>query len=126
MFRLRLGGGGLAKITAMKIRLDPSKTPAKVRLRKYPAEQRNFLDEYLSQFVELYFIKSCLQAAWQAAPHLVSKDSEAKFRMTIDLKPVNMATVAEQWAMTVIEAELRDFKNSRHFTSLDCSSGYWQ
>lgn len=79
----------------MKTRLDQSKTPVKVKLRKYPTEQRKFLDKYLSRLVELNFIKPCPQAAWQAAPHMVPKDSEAKYRTTIDLRPAN-ATVAEQ------------------------------
>lgn len=126
VFRLRLGSGGPARVTAMKIRLEDGKMPVKVKVRKYPTDQRKFLDEYLDKLVKLDFIRPYPQAAWQAAPHLVPKNSKAKFRTTIDLRPVNAATIAEQWPMPVIEAELSDFKDSKHFASLDFCSGYWQ
>lgn len=79
MFRLRLGSGGQSKITSMKIRFNQSKAPVKVKVRKYPAEQQNFLDEYLSKLVELNSIKPCLQAAWQATPHSVPKYQKSGF-----------------------------------------------
>lgn len=63
VFRLRLESGRLAKITPMKIRLDQNETPVKVNVRKYPADQLNFLDEYLSKLVELNKIKPGPQAA---------------------------------------------------------------
>lgn len=109
VFRLRLGSGGPAKITPMKIRLDETKEPVKVKVRKYPVEKCKFSNEYLSQLVSLEFLKPCPQATWQAAPHLVPKELKAKSRRTIDLRPVNAATIVEQWPMPMIEAELSDF-----------------
>lgn len=39
VLRLRLGSAGPAKTTPMKIRLDESKEPVKVKVRKYAVEQ---------------------------------------------------------------------------------------
>lgn len=44
VFRLRLGSAGPAKIKPIEIRLDESRTAVKVKVWKYPAEQRQFLD----------------------------------------------------------------------------------
>lgn len=126
VFKIRLGSGGPANVTPMKIVLDETKKPVKVKVRKYPKEQRKFLDTYFSKLVDMGFLKPCPQASWQAAPHLVPKESKSKFRTTIDLRPVNAATKAEQWPMPVIEAELSDFIGSTHFASIDFCSSYWQ
>lgn len=125
VFRLRLGSGRPAETKPMEIRLDESRTPVKKKVRKCPTEQRKFHDEYLSVLVTLNFINAYLQASWQVAPQLVPKDPEAKFRTTIDVRPVNVATVGEQCPMPIIEAELSDFEDSKHFASLDFCSGYW-
>lgn len=71
IFKIRLGSGGPAKVTPMKIYLDESKKPVRVKVRKYPADQRRFLDAYFEELVNMCFLKTCVQAEWQAAPHLV-------------------------------------------------------
>lgn len=80
----------------MKICFDQNKTTIKVKVRRYPGEQRNFFDEHLTQLVELNFIKKCLQTARRAAPHLATKVSKAKFRTIIEFRSVIKATVVKQ------------------------------
>lgn len=127
IFRLRLGKGKPAKVPPMKIDLDTSKSPVKAKVRRYPHEQRKFLNKYVEKLVEMGFFIPNPKASWQAAPHLVVKhNSKAKFRTTIDLRPVNGATKKNQWPMPNIEAELQDFSNSRCFASMDFCSSYWQ
>lgn len=79
----------------MKINLDDSKKPAKVKVRKYPADQQTFLDANFNEIVKTGFFKACPTASWQTAPHLVPKDTKTKHLTTIDLQPVNAATKAE-------------------------------
>lgn len=126
LFKIRLGSGEPAKVKPLKITLDLKKKPVKVKTRRYPAKQRKFLDRYITQLSNMGFIKPCPQASWQAAPHLVPKDSKPGFRTTIDLQPVNGATKADKWPMPMIESELCDFKGSRHFSAMDLAAGYWQ
>lgn len=94
VFKLRLGSGGPARVTPMMIRQEEGKMPVKVKVRKYPADQRRFLNAYLERLVEVDFFRPYLRVAWQAAPHLVPKNLKTKFRTTIDLRPVNAATIA--------------------------------
>lgn len=57
-FRLRLGSGGPEKVIPMKVSIMEGKNPVRVKVRRYPAEQRAFLNEYLSKLVEFGFIKA--------------------------------------------------------------------
>lgn len=76
--------------------------------------------------MNLSFLKVCPDAAWQAALFLVTKNSRARYRTTIYLRPVNIATKAEQRSMPVIEAERIDLPGSKQFASLNFCSSYWK
>ena len=61
------------------------------------------------------------------APLIVPKGrSRSKYRMAIDLRPVNAATIKESWPMPHLESEMLDFVGSTCFASLDFVSAYWQ
>lgn len=47
-------------------------------------------------------IKRCPQASWQAAVHLVPKDSKSRFRTTMDLRPANAPPNKEQSSVPII------------------------
>lgn len=97
------------------------------RVRRYPTEQRNFLNKYVQKLVEYGFFIENKNASWQAAPHIVPKHgSKVKYRTVVDLRPVNSATKPVPWPMPNLEAEMQDFSNSKFFASLDFCSGYWQ
>lgn len=85
IFKIRLVSDGPAHISPMTITLDPTKKPVIVKARKYPNEERKFLDKYILTLSKMGFIKACLQAHRKAAPHLVRKASKFLFRTTIDL-----------------------------------------
>lgn len=51
--RIRLAAEGPADIVPMKIRLDLSKRPMSVKVRKYPTKQRKLLDAYIYKLVQL-------------------------------------------------------------------------
>ena len=48
------------------------------------------------------------------------------YRMTVDHRPPNAATIPVSWPMPNIEAESADFVGSRHYAVLDFVSGYYQ
>lgn len=98
----------------------------KVKVRHYPATQRELLDKFLSQLRSMGFIKPCPPAARQTAPPLVPEDSEYRIWITIYLGPVNATKKGEQWPMHIIESELSDDKDSKHFSSMDLYARYWQ
>lgn len=77
----------------MRIDILPGKMRVKSKVRRYAPAQQSFLNKYVDTLVEFGFLKPNPDAEWQAAQHLVPKNSKANYRMTIDLRPVNAATV---------------------------------
>lgn len=126
VFRIRLGKSEPALVSPMKIDLDPRKKPVKSKVRRYPPRQRKFLNKYIETLVEYGYWIPNPNATWQAAPHLVPKNSKAEFRTTIDTRPVNSATLKKAWPMPHIESEMEDFKGSVCFAIIDFVSAYWQ
>lgn len=51
LFKLRLRSGGSANMTPVKINLDVNKKVVRVRVRRYPAEQRAILKSYVCKIV---------------------------------------------------------------------------
>lgn len=101
-FRIRLGSRGPSKIPSMMITVDSTNEPVRVLVRKCPAEQRKYLEVYFGELLRKGFLKACLQASWQAAPHLVPKVSKAKYRTSLTLRPVITRTKTKQWAVQII------------------------
>lgn len=89
IFKIRLGSGGPAKFTPMKIVLDDSKNPVKVSERRYLTGQKKFFDAYFKELVGMGFHKPYLQTELQTDPHLVPKDLKSKYQTTIDSRPDN-------------------------------------
>eukprot|EP00171_Calliarthron_tuberculosum_P000781 IDg781t1 len=111
----------------MQIRLKDYASQVKVKTRRYGADKREFLDAYVDQLVQMGFLIDMPTADWHAAPLIVPKPgSKAKWRMTVDTRPVNAATIQEAWPMPHLEAEINDFKGSTCFASIEFVSGYWQ
>ena len=111
----------------MRVRIIPNHNPVKVKVRRYNADQRLWMDEYIDTLVEMGFLQPNPHADWQAASLLVpKKDSKTWYRMAIDLRPVNAATLKKTLLMPNLDVELLDFAGSSFFATLDCVSGYWQ
>jgi len=111
----------------MRVRLKDGYRQIRVKARRYTGEQRDFLNRYVDQRKSLGFVQDMPTAKWQAAPLLVPKPgSRAGFCMTVDLRPVNSATIKESWPMPHLDSEVLDFSGSNYFASLHFFSGYWQ
>ena len=126
IFRVRLGKTDPAKVEPMKVNLKPDAQPIIAKARRYKADQREFLNRYMAELERMGFVRSNPQSQWAAAPLLVPKDSKARFRMTVDMRPVNAATEPIAWPMPHIESEVYDFKGNTCYGTVDSVSGYWQ
>ena len=109
----------------MRVRLKEDCLPIRVNARRYSAGQREFLDAYLKELVDLGFCEEMATATWQAAPLLVhKKESRSKYKLAIDLRPVNEATMKDSWPMPHLDWEILDFNGSVCFAVLDFVSAY--
>ena len=111
----------------MRVRFEPGMRPIRVKARRYPPDQRQFLEKYVDALREIDYFVEMPTAKWQAAPLFVSKrDSKANFRMAVDLSPINAAIINVSWPVPHLDSEISRLAGSACFTTLDFVSGYWQ
>lgn len=79
IFKTRLHSRRPAKITLMKIIIDPSKRAINVKVSRYSTEQRALFQSDIFQLAKLGFIKHTPKASWRAAPHSVPKALSRSF-----------------------------------------------
>lgn len=126
LFRTTFSACGSAKVSPLKIVLKGGATPIRVKLRNYSQEQREFLQKLIAELVRCDMVYPNPTASWASAPLLVYKSGPAKFRFTVDLRPINQFTVQHHFPMPNLEVELTKVSSSRVYATLDLSHGYWQ
>lgn len=126
-FSTKAGKCPPAKVRRMRVETVPGKNPVRFKARKHPAAQRAFLNKYAYKLFQMDFFQPNPDTKWQAAPLLVPKKKpKAKFRLAVDLRPVNAATVKQAWPMPYIDSELHAFAGCSAYAVLDFVSGFWQ
>lgn len=116
IFCPKLGSGPPADVPPMNIIIKDGARPIKVRLSRYAQKSREFITNFIDKLVETGFLIEHPSATWQAAPLRVLKPgSTGKYRLVIDLKPVNTSTIKEQWPLPHIEYKLEDFTEDKFF-----------
>ena len=127
IFKIRLGMSDPADVAPMKLELKKDARPVRVKGRRYSVDERAWMELYVKKLVEMGFLIPNPRATWQAAPILVpKKNSKSKYRLAIDLRPFNAATIKQAWPMPHLDSEIYDFAGSECFAVLDFVSGYWQ
>ena len=126
IIRIRLNGGPPARVPPLELRLKPDAAPVRAKPRRYPPQKRKFLANYVGKLIELGFAKPAEKTEWVAAPLIVPKKPPAMFRLTMDYRPVNAATVPMTWPMPHIDAVLSELRGATVFAGIDFCSGYWQ
>lgn len=109
----------------MKIAIDNTKKPVRVKVRNCPAIKKiiGCIFRWIGKDGLSQSLSTSIMAGSSPFGTIASK---AKYRTTIDLRPVNAATKAKKWPIPIIEAELSNFNGSTHFASRDICSGYRQ
>jgi hypothetical protein len=126
IWRISLSGDPPAKLPPLEVQLRPDASPVRVKLRRYPPAQRNFLKQFVDAHIDFGLVYRNLSATWCSAALLVPKPGPAGFRFTVDLRPVNQQTIPFAWPMPHIESELSSVHGSSRFCTFDLSHGYWQ
>lgn len=73
IFRLRLGKAPPAKLPPMRIKIKEGAIPVKVKVRRYPTDQREFINSHIDKLVEIGILQPNKLAHWQCAPLIVPK-----------------------------------------------------
>lgn len=124
--KLKLEGGPPADIEPLKIHLKPDSISIRTKQRRYPLRKKELMTRYVRQLLNLGFVKNVTSPEWVSAPLIVPKRPLAMYRLTIDYRPINNATIPTFWPMPNIDAELSDARVATAFAGIDFCSGYWQ
>jgi hypothetical protein len=106
IWRISLGSGPAANLPPLVVRLQPDAKPVRVKLRRYSQEQRVFLKTFVDELVSHGLAYRNSSSAWCSAHLLVPKQGPAKYRFTVDLRPINRQTVPTSLPMPHVESEL--------------------
>ena len=126
IIKLKLGSGKPADIDPLRVNLKPGAMPIRAKQRRYPPPEKAFMVRYVRQLLKLGLVKRATSPKWVSAPLIVPKRPPALYRLTVDYRPVNNATIQTFWPMPNIESELADARDARAFAAIDFCSGYWQ
>ena len=126
-FKIRLGMSDPADVAPVKLELRKDARPVRVKARRYSADERAWMELYVKKLVEMGFLIPNPNTTWKAAPLLVfKKNSKSKYRLAIDMRLVNAATMKQACPMPHLDSEIYDFAGSKCFAVSDFMSGYWQ
>jgi hypothetical protein len=118
IWRVSLSDGPPSALPPLIIKLRPDAVPVRVKLRRYPPAQREFLKHFVDELVRSGLAYRNPRATWCSAALLVPKPGPAMFRFTVDLRPVNKQTVPCSWPMPHIKSELARVHGSQFFATL--------
>ena len=106
VFSSKLTGRPPCKIDPIRIPLKEGVTPIQSKARRYPPQKQTFLSDTCAGLEGENLVRPVRSAEWVAAPLLVPKAPPAMFRMTVDLRPINNATVKDDRPMPNMDTML--------------------
>ena len=101
-------------------------SPVQSRARRYPPQKQAFLSDTCAGLEGENLVRPIRSAEWVAAPLLVPKAPPAMYRMTVDLRPINNATVKDDRPMPNMYTMLLDGQKAHFFAQMDTTHAYFQ
>ena len=93
------------------------------KLRRRSAEEQKVIQEFLDKMSDANMIEKCVAPA--AAP-LVLVRQNGKIRVCVDYRELNQNTTIDVHPQARADEILSAFAGAKYFSTLDCTSGYWQ
>ncbi|RHY00208.1 hypothetical protein DYB36_013349, partial [Aphanomyces astaci] len=100
VFRLSQVRDPPVKIPPLKVHLGNGARPIRCKARRYSPLQREIIQQHVKQLEAAGFVYRYHASRWGSAPLIVRKPhTKDEFRMTVDLRPINIQTEQIAWAM---------------------------
>lgn len=84
------------------------------------------MERYVGRLFEYGLVKVSAQPEWVSALLIVPKNLPAMFRLTVDLRVINVATVPMYCSMPHLDRETNDMRGAGLFSGINFCSGYSQ
>lgn len=121
-----MDGAKPERIEPLKVRLREDEIPIREKQWRYPSPKRDFLTKYCRLLIQLGFVEPVTSTEWVSAPLVVLKRPPENYRLKIDYRSVNSATVPNFCPMPNIEAELSDVRAATVFSGIYFFNRYWK
>ncbi|XP_019233481.1 PREDICTED: uncharacterized protein LOC109214057 [Nicotiana attenuata] len=106
------------------IKLVPGAEPINLRPYRYSFEQKNAIEEIVAEMLKAQTVARSVSPF--ASPILLVKKKDSSWRMCMDYRKLNEATVKNKYPIPVVEELFDEQHGSRIYTKLDLRSGYHQ
>ncbi len=104
VFQLTLGDDPPVDMPPLKIHLKSDAKPIRCKARRFSLPQRDFIQKHIQELQDAGFVYRNSSSCRAFAPLIVRNPlTKDKFRMTVDLRPVNQETERIAWSMPMLE-----------------------
>ncbi len=132
LFRTILGFDPPAKLPALKSSYDPE-LAKKIKPNRIPytMDQKKFLDYYTEKLIEHGMVYENKNAKYVSEAMVLPKvdvprNYEEDYRLVVNLKRSNAATLPIYWPMQTLEEVQGYLTKARYFITMNLKNGYWQ
>lgn len=105
-----------------QIELMPGAKPVNLRPYRYSFEQKNAIERIVTEMLDAQTVAPSISPF--ASPVILVKKKDSSWRMCVDYRKLNEATVKNKYPIPVVEDLLDELNGAKLFSKLDLCSGY--
>ncbi|GJV33331.1 reverse transcriptase [Tanacetum coccineum] len=107
-----------------RIPLVPNTPPVSIRPYKHPLSQKDAIELMVKELLESGVVRNS-QSPF-SSPIVIVKKKDGTWRMCVDYKQLNKATVKGKFPIPIVEELIDELSGYKFFSKLDLRSGYHQ